>query len=712
MDQIASGAVSVELCSSRLWPGYGKINYDYKALFTEKVQRCDCDDCIEMSSASVDGPPPPRSGEGDPIGDLSGRYVAISYTWGPCNPTQTVLVNGMDVQVTVNLHAILVELRSTEWVQRGIRVWIDGLCINQSNLNEREEQVQVMREIYLNSWQVIICLGPATDQTATAYAALLWLSRKQQTEERLKSFINHHERWHTMLTPWSLTHYDIFPWNKNVYLSLRAFFAEGYWHRLWILQELAAARSDAPVLWGTHSMSLKDVWTGAGLIDSVEQQIGQHITTQGDEFTLNCIGSLKDRRIDHRDGSPQQLWKHILRIKDIRERDGLLNTSIISILQLCRLAGAVDQRDKVYGLLGLPSITSIVNITPDYHLDVSEIFINFTRELLIKTDLAILRLVYQPVEDVKVRWKVLRVVPGVSLWIPRLVGRQYNVALPCPHDLPSWVVCCTCSPAPAVFLPGSYHADRGLHTPSPQAVMLERGNEGETPILQVQAVLIDRIATLSAFNRSEVDRAYPHNCDYALTIPNAYGTLEGLREALWRSLVANSTSSGEVPAPLSWACLLKTKFWNYVPNRWDSGPGVRFGLVHFWLRNHHLVLGGYLFRELIPHWDMRILRSNLQIVHKRKLPKYEEEAREWATNVLAWRRLIGTCQGRIGLTNPAAKAGDSIMVVKGCNVPMVFRPDGAYWRLIGECYLHGIMDGEVAERVERGESKLINLEIR
>jgi hypothetical protein len=43
---------------------------------------------------------------------------------------------------------------------------------------------------------------------------------------------------------------------------------------------------------------------------------------------------------------------------------------------------------------------------------------------------------------------------------------------------------------------------------------------------------------------------------------------------------------------------------------------------------------------------------------------------------------------------------------------MVFRPDGAYWRLIGECYLHGIMDGEVAERVERGESKLINLEIR
>jgi hypothetical protein len=101
------------------------------------------------------------------------------------------------------------------------------------------------------------------------------------------------------------------------------------------------------------------------------------------------------------------------------------------------------------------------------------------------------------------------------------------------------------------------------------------------------------------------------------------------------------------------------------------------------------------------------LRSNQEIWQP-----HDKEALEWATNALAWRRLIGTHQGRVGLTIPAAKAGDSIMVLLGCNVPMVLRPDGDYWQLVGECYLHGVMDGEVAESVKHGELKVIGLEIR
>ena len=48
----------------------------------------------------------------------------------------------------------------------------------------------------------------------------------------------------------------------------------------------------------------------------------------------------------------------------------------------------------------------------------------------------------------------------------------------------------------------------------------------------------------------------------------------------------------------------------------------------------------------------------------------------------------------------ATRKGDRICVVRGCATPFVVRPveerDGivAYWELVGECYVHGLMDGE------------------
>lgn len=259
-----------------------------------------------------------------------------------------------------------------------------------------------------------------------------------------------------------------------------------------------------------------------------------------------------------------------------------MDTSIIATLELSRRAGATDQRDRVYGLLGLPSFASFVSITPNYHMETPEVFTNFTEALLKQTDLAALRLVYRPVEEVEVKWKhaVPRRESTFGLWVPRLVSRRYSVASPYPHKLPSWVICCACSPAPSVFLPGHYHADRGLHVTPHQVTMLSQGHGKKVPILRVQAVLIDKIATLAASNFSEADRTYPYNCDDAPTIPNAYGSFDGLREALWRCLVANTTSNGGATAPDSWVCLLESKFWSYSSPYSDIGPGVKFGLSH------------------------------------------------------------------------------------------------------------------------------------
>jgi hypothetical protein len=39
--------------------------------------------------------------------------------------------------------------------------------------------------------------------------------------------------------------------------------------------------------------------------------------------------------------------------------------------------------------------------------------------------------------------------------------------------------------------------------------------------------------------------------------------------------------------------------------------------------------------------------------------------------------------------------GDVIAVLLGGTVPFLLREDGHNYRLIGDCYVHGIMDGEL-----------------
>jgi hypothetical protein len=73
-------------------------------------------------------------------------YDALSYMWG--NPSDTRLItveNDQAFPVTVSLENALRHIR----LQTRIRnLWIDAVCINQSDIKERSSQINLMREIY------------------------------------------------------------------------------------------------------------------------------------------------------------------------------------------------------------------------------------------------------------------------------------------------------------------------------------------------------------------------------------------------------------------------------------------------------------------------------------------------------------------------------------------------------------------------------------
>lgn len=90
--------------------------------------------------------------------DAAGNYKALSYVWGSDVPGENNVVycNGVIVHVKMNLYSALHNLRDATSV---LTLWVDSLCIDQSNEKERTRQVRMMREIYSNSKEVIIWLG-------------------------------------------------------------------------------------------------------------------------------------------------------------------------------------------------------------------------------------------------------------------------------------------------------------------------------------------------------------------------------------------------------------------------------------------------------------------------------------------------------------------------------------------------------------------------
>jgi hypothetical protein len=61
---------------------------------------------------------------------------------------------------------------------------------------------------------------------------------------------------------------------------------------------------------------------------------------------------------------------------------------------------------------------------------------------------------------------------------------------------------------------------------------------------------------------------------------------------------------------------------------------------------------------------------------------------------------VATTGGYIGL---APEEVDVVGIMYGCTFPVVLRPCGGYYYAIGECYVDGVMDGELIEVKKRGD---------
>ncbi|KAJ0280720.1 hypothetical protein COL940_006040 [Colletotrichum noveboracense] len=99
------------------------------------------------------------------LDDNETSYSALSYVWGSPIETQQIEINGRLFYITENLNDALWQLH-----RNGVDpwLWIDAICIQQSDLAEKTHQVGMMRDIFSNAATVYIWLGPGTEEADQA----------------------------------------------------------------------------------------------------------------------------------------------------------------------------------------------------------------------------------------------------------------------------------------------------------------------------------------------------------------------------------------------------------------------------------------------------------------------------------------------------------------------------------------------------------------
>lgn len=220
--------------------------------------------------------------------------------------------------------------------------------------------------------------------------------------------------------------------------------------------------------------------------------------------------------------------------------------------------------------------------------------------------------------------------------------------------------------------------------------------------------IIDTIQSLSrTFEEVESETSSPRNSSSPeISKPTDYGAYGNellLYNAIWRSFVydrsATTTSSQsdlDAPAPDIFEYHFRECFNPGSPTFASLGIGTKYHI-------QELIGPFHVFGRSIEEWAKLKLEAQTNTDNSTKY-----NTLPWIKSLVFrnfYRKFVVTSKGYVGVTHAQSRVEDSIVLLRGCTIPMILRRREGGWRVVGEAYVHGIMDGEAwREREEELET--------
>ncbi|RSL55634.1 hypothetical protein CEP53_007038 [Fusarium sp. AF-6] len=623
------------------------------------------------------------------LNDNHNTYEALSYCWraeSDCDwnvEYPKIECNGVEMSIGVNLHLALRRIRRPDSTRV---VWADAICIDQSNLVERSQQVAAMGDIFRNAFRVLVWLGPDGEDdplqstASKALASVCSIVSTWATPTNRPVNIES-ARYRIQGLSQEFQGEGLLSQENSVWLRALDIYKTRWFQRLWVVQEIALAQR-ATVIWGKCEMS----WQWIGLAAAIIRTNWHRIVPK--YFNRD---KMSDRQVPVGVMNAYFMYR-ISRCQDYLEP---LRFSFCELLTLTRQFGCQEKRDKIYGLLGLATTDGVNSlITPDYTNPLGEVYRNVACLMIESKDpLAILshvhhteifdhpgHQVYAYDHNYSSQAGSARVTPFKDSWIPR------------------WDV-----KGPQTLTPLDAHPDfaAGL---SKQA-QIRDGVQGDR--LTVQGIILDEVK-----QKVWMD---PQCFKQQQSFP--WEQTPGLEEVLIRT--------GHTPRSLEKLALTLTagKSWYGTPITNRVGMLADFAncLVTKWLwwalepdafgsnneksRNNPGDEGNSAI--IPPEEDFTTISELEELATEGNGPLFLDAV----TTACVGRCLFSTRSGLSGVGPLDTRPGDMICIIYGTAVPFIVRPcEGKQgYTLVGECYVHDLMHGEIVgdERYEETWIELV-----
>jgi hypothetical protein len=258
-------------------------------------------------------------------------YTALSYTWGDSTTLHSIHIDDKPLQVRQNLWNFLHCARRNSLADY---LWIDALCIDQSQLQERNNQVSMMGDIYSRAERVVVWLGTVSKEVKITMKAL---RKKGLRFDRESSSV----------------------YTQGVY----ELYELAYWSRAWIVQEFVLAKAIA--IW-CETTGHKTFRIDGDTLEPTR------VSRSHEPSATRVIKARIERRRRSRLASEGEA----------QDVDYYFDTTLLGFLAFfCRTLHCADPKDQIYSLLSLLSSAERARlaVTPDYSKSTSELFASVVR---------------------------------------------------------------------------------------------------------------------------------------------------------------------------------------------------------------------------------------------------------------------------------------------------------------------------------------------
>jgi Heterokaryon incompatibility protein (HET) len=518
-------------------------------------------------------------------------------------------------------------------------VWIDALCINQSSLAERSQQIPIMSQIYTRAAYVWVWLGEDSSPPRAHLAVSILGRAAEYARQEVDSNVPDGDK-EQRTVPKSTEliqeapnsalklQRNLPPEDHEDWEALWWLLDKPWFRRIWILQEAAVA--DVRIMVGQEMVPWPDVVAGARWLSAkrywLKWQESEKLAQVGFIWALGPLSQ--------------------------PSKEG----SIVWLLEQTRHFGATDKRDKVYALLGLCGENAEAErMKPDYSKSVVEVYSAVVRHLILEG----VPLIHGPLAVLSMS--------GLDEGDSELEEGDNSDAFP--SWVPRWDLLPS-HPNGSFILSAvrmKWQASKSM--PATMEIITKeiiRDTDGNwitnhfPPCLNLKGIKVSTVVHIdtSIVNFSPHDQAPVLLQLFVSTIDklDGYAGEEEAKDAFAATITAGQSRNG--------------------PD--DSEPWSNADLEKYFFQD--TIFGGQVGLDHAQH------------------PCHTE----FAKHVRRLNPLIITSHGHVGRGPPATKVGDVVCVLFGGRVPYIIRPRGDHYQFVGECYVYGLMNGEVIDAWQDG----------